>query len=97
MQICLSFTEKNNLSVLRMKTEKMKSRSILREEILAGRKFGGFDVFSKNRQIKFPPPKLIFFAHRQIKFSPKLNFQIGSMKMILNAMHSILLLTTNDM
>jgi len=24
-------------------------------------------VFSKNRQIKFPP-KLIFFAHRQINF-----------------------------
>ena len=39
----------------------------LREEILAGRNFGGF------RQINFPP-KLIFFAIRQIKFPPKLLF-----------------------
>jgi len=37
----------------------------LREEILSGRRFGGF-------QIKFPPKlilklKLMFFTHRQIK------------------------------
>jgi len=37
----------------------------LREEILAGRKFGGFYAVFR---------KLIFFAHCQIKFPPKLFF-----------------------
>ena len=43
----------------------------LREEILAGRNFGGFGGFVKN-----PPKsaKLTFFAIRQIKFPPKLLF-----------------------